>query len=738
MIESLARRPRLPPRRARQDARAPAGHARGRGRARDPVHHRHPRRHRREPRRPHRRARGDRRVARTPRPRAGGDRPELPAEARHRDAHARRRARPTSTSWPIAAGPADPAARRSTCRRRRTSPTTSASLLDAGIDDWGGVSPVTADHVNPERPWPALDRLREVTEATGFALAPRLTDLPRVRRAIPSGGSTRRCASRCWTASDAEGLGRDDPARCSPSASSRATSTTAPRSCSSATLDRVVLGRRCIRRARARRRRAAARSARCSTACSLGQEVGVDEIVTLFAARGPEVARGRRRWPTSCAARPSATSSPSCATATSTTRTSARSSAGSAAFSKGPLSLNLRGTPYLLDARGHRSDACVEAVDVRRHRGVPAGRHPPRLRRRLLHRRRPRREGGRARHPRPRLHRARGHRGRPRLGEPLADYLRRLMDAGLRDAARHRGRDPRRRGPRDPLPRQDQHRGVARGAPHRALGRPALERHDHVRHRRAARCTWARHLVRTRDAAEGDRRVHRVRAAAVRAHGRADLPAAQGPARARRSARSLLMHAVGRIAYRGLDRQHPGVVGEDRRRRRPRRCCRPACNDLGGTLMDENISRAAGRQPRPGAGRGRASARIVEPLGRTARAAHHALRPSGSHARRPRPHSPPVFVELGLDVSGRVARARTGRGARRHGRSSPATSRAGVRVAVGDRRRARAAPAARGHVGHGTRARLRPWLVRPDPVPHRRSPTLDGARRPARRHRSRR
>src|SRR4029453_15210254 len=40
-------------------------------------------------------------------------------------------------------------------------------LLAAGIDDWGGVSPVTADHVNPERPWPALDRLREVTEGGG-------------------------------------------------------------------------------------------------------------------------------------------------------------------------------------------------------------------------------------------------------------------------------------------------------------------------------------------------------------------------------------------------------------------------------------------------------------------------------------------------------------------------------------------------------------------------------------------
>ena len=49
------------------------------------------------------------------------------------------------------------------------------ALLDAGIDDWGGVSPVTADHVNPERPWPAVERIRAVTEARGFALAPRLT-----------------------------------------------------------------------------------------------------------------------------------------------------------------------------------------------------------------------------------------------------------------------------------------------------------------------------------------------------------------------------------------------------------------------------------------------------------------------------------------------------------------------------------------------------------------------------------
>ncbi|HEX6331571.1 MAG TPA: bifunctional FO biosynthesis protein CofGH [Actinomycetota bacterium] len=48
-------------------------------------------------------------------------------------------------------------------------------LLDAGIDDWGGVSPLTPDHVNPERPWPAVDALAERTAARGLALRERLT-----------------------------------------------------------------------------------------------------------------------------------------------------------------------------------------------------------------------------------------------------------------------------------------------------------------------------------------------------------------------------------------------------------------------------------------------------------------------------------------------------------------------------------------------------------------------------------
>ena len=51
-------------------------------------------------------------------------------------------------------------------------------LLDAGINDWGGVSPVTIDHVNPEAPWPEVERLRRATEERGLVLAPRLAIYP--------------------------------------------------------------------------------------------------------------------------------------------------------------------------------------------------------------------------------------------------------------------------------------------------------------------------------------------------------------------------------------------------------------------------------------------------------------------------------------------------------------------------------------------------------------------------------
>jgi len=51
-------------------------------------------------------------------------------------------------------------------------------ILAAGIDDWGGVSPLTPDHVNPERPWPQIEELARRTEAAGMRLAERLTIYP--------------------------------------------------------------------------------------------------------------------------------------------------------------------------------------------------------------------------------------------------------------------------------------------------------------------------------------------------------------------------------------------------------------------------------------------------------------------------------------------------------------------------------------------------------------------------------
>lgn len=53
-----------------------------------------------------------------------------------------------------------------------------ADLLDGGINDWGGVSPLTPDFINPEKPWPHLDELQRRTEAKGFKLRQRLPVYP--------------------------------------------------------------------------------------------------------------------------------------------------------------------------------------------------------------------------------------------------------------------------------------------------------------------------------------------------------------------------------------------------------------------------------------------------------------------------------------------------------------------------------------------------------------------------------
>jgi len=54
-----------------------------------------------------------------------------------------------------------------------------AEMIEAGIDDWGGISPVTLDHVNPEAPWPEVERLAAICERAGMPLVERLTIYPR-------------------------------------------------------------------------------------------------------------------------------------------------------------------------------------------------------------------------------------------------------------------------------------------------------------------------------------------------------------------------------------------------------------------------------------------------------------------------------------------------------------------------------------------------------------------------------
>jgi 7,8-didemethyl-8-hydroxy-5-deazariboflavin synthase CofG subunit len=61
-----------------------------------------------------------------------------------------------------------------------------SALLAAGIDDWGGISPVTLDFINPERAWPKLALLREATETAGFELRERLAAYPPYLNSIPS------------------------------------------------------------------------------------------------------------------------------------------------------------------------------------------------------------------------------------------------------------------------------------------------------------------------------------------------------------------------------------------------------------------------------------------------------------------------------------------------------------------------------------------------------------------------
>jgi FO synthase len=79
-------------------------------------------------------------------------------------------------------------------------------LLEAGINDWGGVSPLTPDFINPEKPWPHVEQLSLRTESRGFRLEPRLPVYPEFVPLVAARPGL--VAERVRAVSDARGYSR--------------------------------------------------------------------------------------------------------------------------------------------------------------------------------------------------------------------------------------------------------------------------------------------------------------------------------------------------------------------------------------------------------------------------------------------------------------------------------------------------------------------------------------------------
>ncbi len=466
-------------------------------------------------------------------------------------------------------------------------------LLDAGIDDWGGVSPVTSDHVNPERPWPELDRLREVTEAAGQVLAPRLTIYPEYAL-DPDRWLDDALRFPVLDRSDAEGLARDDRGQFWPEKVTAADTvndgaevvlvghTSTAWYAGAQNEPGTLVPGRAAARPDSLVRRALDKS-------QAGELPDVDDIAALFRARGPEVnaiaeyADHLRRetvgdtitWVHNRNINYTNVCTFKCRFC---------------GFSKGPMSLNLRGTPYLLtldDIAERAAEAeALGATEVTLQGGI----HPDF-------------DGDyyidvthAVRSAAPTIH-VHGFtalevtEGAKRLGEDLHTYLRRLKEAGLSSlpgTAAEILDDPIREILCPDKITTDEWLDCHAAAHDIGLHSNvtimfgAVEQPD----------SWARHIVRTRELQTitggftefvGLPFVHMASPIYLQHKAR------RGPT----FRENLLMHAVARIAYHGLidNIQLSWVkIGE----KGALQMLNAGCNDLGGTLMDENISRAAG------------------------------------------------------------------------------------------------------------------------------------------------
>jgi FO synthase len=438
-------------------------------------------------------------------------------------------------------------------------------LLDAGINDWGGVSPVTIDHVNPEAPWPEVAALERATESRGLRLAPRLPLYPEYalepdRWVDPS------VAPFVLRRSDAAGLGRETA--WSPGASRRAPALASSNG------------------------RAADRGVAVALAKSRdGVELEEDDVTSLLSARGSDVGAV-------CRAADALRREVCGDTVTYVVTRNINYTnvcyfrCGFCAFSKGKLAKNLRGRPYLvpLDEIVRRSREAWDrgAVEVCLQGGIHpgfTGDYYLDVCRAL-----------KAELPALHVHAFSAlevWQGAATLGLELEPYLRGLKEAGLAS-----------------LPGtaaevlDDEVRRVI--CPDKVTTAQWLQVHD-TAHAVGLRSTstimfghvdapqhWARHLVRLR---EQQRRSGGFTEFVPLPFVHMEAPIyLKGRARPGPTFReTVLLHAAARLAL------HPWIpnvqaswvkLGTDG----AQAVLRAGANDLGGTLMNESISRAAGAQ----------------------------------------------------------------------------------------------------------------------------------------------
>ena len=425
-----------------------------------------------------------------------------------------------------------------------------AALLDAGIDDFGGVSPVTIDHVNPEAPWPELELLRRATESRGLELAPRLTVYPRF---LDPAWIDPGVLPKALRAADSLGLARED--EWSPGETGAVPFLVAR--------DVLPLGGR--------------------------DELGEDEVLRLFRARGTE---RQRVFAAADAVRREVNGDIVTYVVTRNIQYTnvCYFRCGFCAFSKGKLAANLRGQPYLVPhgeivrraAEAWERGATEVCLQGGIHPGFDGDYYASVVR------------AIKGEVPELHVHAFSAlevWQGAATLGVPLQDYLERLRDDGLAS-----------------LPGtaaevlDDETRALI--CPDKISTAQWLQVHE-TAHRVGLRSNntimfghldgprnWARHLLAVR---ELQRRtggftefvplpfVHME--APIYLRGRAR----RGPT----FGEVLLMHAVGRLAL------HPWIenVQVSWVKAGPQgvvEALRAGVNDLGGTLMNESISRSAG------------------------------------------------------------------------------------------------------------------------------------------------